>query len=72
MECAAIQDVLAATDGVIDERHRQLKQMLHRIVSMLTRLIARSEVVAESEPQYNAGIEYEYEYREAEYEYDDG
>ena len=71
LECVAIQDVLSATDGLNDERHRQLKQMLHRIVSMLTRLIARSDVVAEPAAQYNAGVEYKYEYREAEYEYDE-
>ncbi|WP_146524692.1 four helix bundle protein [Novipirellula artificiosorum] len=66
LECVAIQDSLAATDGMSDERHRQLKRLLHRIVSMLTRLIARSDVVAES------GSEYKYEYREAEYEYGEG
>lgn len=54
-----------------DERHRKLKQMLYRIVSILTRLIARSDVVAEPAAQYNAGVEYKYEYREAEYEYDE-
>ena len=36
---------------------------------MLTRLIARSDVVTESGVKYNAGIEYEY--RDAEYEYDE-
>ncbi|EMI15954.1 S23 ribosomal protein [Rhodopirellula maiorica SM1] len=71
LECVAIQDVLAATDGMNDERHRQLKQMLHRIVSMLTRLIARSDVVGEPAVEYNAGVEYKYEYRYAEYEYDE-
>jgi len=35
---------------------------------MLTRLIARSNTVAESATEYNAGIEYEY--RDAEYEYE--
>ncbi len=70
LECVAIQDVLAATDGLNDERHRQLKRMLHRIVSMLTRLIARSDVVAEPVTEYNAGIEYEYREAEYEYEYD--
>jgi len=38
--------------------------MLKRIVSMLTRLIARADAV--SEP----ASEYKYEYRGAEYEYD--
>ena len=63
-ECAAIQDVLSATGGLDDAQHRELKTMLKRIVSMLTRLIARTDTV--SEP----AIEYEYEYRGAEYEYD--
>jgi four helix bundle protein len=48
LECVAIQDVLAATDGLNDDRHSKMKRMPHRIVSMLTRLIARSDVVAES------------------------
>ena len=46
---------------------------------MLTRLIARSDVVSEPAANYNAEVEakYEYreaecEYREAEYEYDRG
>ncbi|TWU43551.1 hypothetical protein Q31b_25920 [Novipirellula aureliae] len=64
LECAAIEDVLAATEGLNDARHRELKSLLKRIVSMLTRLIARGESVSESP------VEYEYEYREAEYEYD--
>jgi four helix bundle protein len=68
LECAAIQDVLAATDGMDTELHRELKQMLKRIVSMLTRLIGRAVAVSESGMEYNAGVEYEY--REAEYEYE--
>ena len=72
LECVAIQDILAVTDGLDDIRHAELKRLLHRIVSMLTRLIARSDVVAESEAEYNTGIKYKYEYRDAEYEYDQG
>ena len=68
LECAAIQDVLVATERLDDERHRELKRSLKRIVSMLTRLIARSDVVAETGTEYNAGVEYEY--RDAEYEYE--
>ena len=64
LECAAIQDVLAATAGIDPTQNGELKKMLKRIVSMLTRLIARADVV--SEP----AVEYEYEYRDAEYEYD--
>ncbi|WP_145390264.1 four helix bundle protein [Stieleria neptunia] len=72
LECVAIQDVLAATDGLDVERHHELKRSLHRIVSMLTRLIARSDAVAESPVEYNAGTEYEYRDAEYEYEYDQG
>ncbi len=68
LECASIQDVLAATDGIADESHRELKRMLKRIVSMLTRLIGRADVVSESSEAYNAAGEYEY--RDAEYEYE--
>jgi len=69
-ECAAIQDVLAATDGLNNDRYADLKRMLQRIVSMLTRLIARSEFVPDLGTEYNAGTEYEYKYRDAEYEYE--
>ena len=44
LECAAIQDVLFAIDGIDDKSHRELKRMLKRIVSMLTRLIARHKL----------------------------
>ncbi len=71
LECVAVQDILAVTDEMNDEHHDRLKRMLHRIVSMLTRLIARSDVVAEPGTKYNAGSEYEYREAEAEYEYDD-
>ncbi len=35
--------------------------MLKRIVSMLTRLIARCDVTREDSAEYNANSEYEYE-----------
>ncbi len=72
LECVAIQDILAATSGLDDTRHAGLKRMLHRIVSMLTRLIARGNVVAETPTEYDAGVEYEYRDAEYEYKYDDG
>ncbi len=59
LECAAVQDVLAATDGMEDQRNGELKRTLRRIVSMLTRLIARSDTVAEPVGQYKAVTEYE-------------
>jgi four helix bundle protein len=43
MERVAIQDVLAATEGLDDRSHHELERLLHRIVSMLSRLIARSD-----------------------------
>jgi hypothetical protein len=63
-----IQGVLAATGGIDDEQHGELKRTLKRFVSMLTRWIARADVVAEPAIAYNAAIEHEY--REAEYEYE--
>ncbi len=71
LECAAIQDVLVATERLDDERHRELKRSLKRIISMLTRLIARSDVVAETGTKYDAGVEYEYRHAEYEYERDE-
>jgi four helix bundle protein len=63
LECAAIHDVLRVCDAIDDEANRIGKSNLKRIVSMLTRLIQRTETVAER-------VEYEYEYRDAEYEYE--
>ena len=62
LECVAIQDVLEVTEGIDRKSHRQLKQMLHRVVSMLTRLIDRleREGVAESAADYGLGGEYEH------------
>ncbi len=68
LECASIQDVLAVTSGIENEQHGDLKRTLKRIVSMLTRLIARADVVAEPATESNA--DEEYEYRDAEYEYE--
>jgi four helix bundle protein len=64
LECAAIHDVLRVCDAITDESNTFGKSTLKRIVSMLTRLIQRTEKVAEDR------IEYEYEYRDAEYEYE--
>ena len=66
LECASIQDVLGATDGIDNESHSELKRILRRIVSMLTRLIGRTDVVSETSEEYNAADEY----RDAEYEYE--
>ena len=62
LECASIQDVLRVCDAVDEESNLRGKSDLKRIVSMLTRLIQRTEAVAEDR--------IEYEYRDAEYEYE--
>ena len=67
LECVAIQDILVATEGLSETAHMELKRTLHRLVSMLTRFIARSNGVSESGAEYHADDEYEY--RDAEYEY---
>ncbi|MEM8671538.1 MAG: four helix bundle protein [Planctomycetota bacterium] len=72
LECVAIQDVLAATGGLDGNHHAEFKRMLHRIVSMLTRLIARGDVVAETPTEYVVGIEYESRDAEDEYRFDEG
>ena len=64
LECASIHDVLAVCEAIDVESNRRGKSDLKRIVSMLTRLIQRTETVSEG------SIEYEYEYRDAEYEYE--
>jgi four helix bundle protein len=62
LECAAIHDVLQVCDAIDEESNRRGKSDLKRIVSMLTRLIQRTETVSEES--------IEYEYRDAEYEYE--
>ncbi len=70
LECASIQDVLAATDGIDNESHSELKRILRRIVSMLTRLIraltsyprrAKSTMLLTSTSTARAEYEYEHE-----------
>ena len=59
------------TEQIFDhDRRAELKRMLHRIVSMLTRLIACGDSVSEPVADFNAEVEYKHEYRVAEYEYD--
>jgi four helix bundle protein len=61
-ECAAVYDMLLVFAAVDEESTRQRKSQLRRIVSLLTRLIQRTERETE------AGFEYKYEYRDGEYE----
>jgi four helix bundle protein len=62
LECASLHDVLRVCEAVDDNSNRYGKSEMKRIVSMLTRLIQRTQAVAEG------AFEYEYEYRDAEYE----
>ena len=64
LECAAVHDILQAFSLIDEEVNRQGKSQLKRIVSMLTRLIQRTDRVTDAGIEY----EYEYEYRDAEYE----
>ena len=64
LECAAIHDVLRVCDAIDVDADGSGKSTLRRIVSMLTRLIQRTQAASQ------ASIEYEYEYRDAEYEYE--
>jgi hypothetical protein len=45
LECASIHDVLAVCDAIDGEANRRGKSDPKRIVSMLTRLIQRTETV---------------------------
>ena len=52
LECAAIHDVLLVCDAIDEEANSCGKADLRRIVSMLTRLIQRAEVVSEGSIEY--------------------
>ncbi|TWT56622.1 four helix bundle protein [Allorhodopirellula solitaria] len=69
-ECAAIQDALVATDGLEDVASRELKRMLKRIVSMLTRMAMKFDGVREPSVDYELGNDYEHEHPDAEHEHE--
>ena len=71
LECAAIQDVLLATNGIKVQDDAAMKAMLHRIVAMLTRMAMKFDGIAESSAEYDAGVDYEHEHehRFAEHEH---
>jgi hypothetical protein len=62
LECAAIQDVLAATGGLDVESNLQMKRKLKRIVAMLTRMAMKFDGVAESQASYHSTVDYEHEH----------
>ncbi len=69
LECAAIQDVLVTIKGIRVQDDAAMKAMLHRIVSMLTRMAMKFDGVAESIADYDAAIDYDDEHRFAEHEH---
>ena len=71
-ECAAIQDVLAASGALAAESSLEMKRKPKRIVSMLTRMAMKLDGVAESQTGYNAVVDYDYEHRFAEHEHEEG
>ena len=70
VECAVIQDVLTASDGLNADSNREMKIKLKRIVSMLTRMVMKVDAVSESRTRYDADVDYEHEHRYAEHEHD--
>ncbi|MBM3999704.1 MAG: four helix bundle protein [Planctomycetes bacterium] len=58
LECAAIQDVLTVSDGIDPAANREGKQRLKRIVSMLTRLVRRSDGIPACAPENDAAFEH--------------
>ena len=52
LECAAIHDILSAFEAIDSELNRDGKTKLKRIVSMLTRLIQRTDSVSEDWIEY--------------------
>ena len=65
-ECAAIQDVLVGASGLDEVTSREMKLMLQRIVSMLTRMAMKFERVGEPLAEY--AVSFDYEHRDAEHE----
>jgi four helix bundle protein len=72
LECAAIQDVLVITKGIMVQDDAVMKAMLQRIVAMLTRMAMKFDGVAEDSAEYSAEIDYDYEHRYAEHEHEGG
>ena len=68
-ECAAVQDVLVSTGCLDAASSLYMKQKLKRIVSMLTRMVMKVNVVTESQAEYNAIHDYDYEHHCVEHEH---
>jgi four helix bundle protein len=59
LECAAIQDVLEVYGAIGAEENRKAKDLLDRIVAMLTKMGGRGYVVKDFEPTYESRAESE-------------
>ena len=59
-ECAAILDILSRCQVISAAEWKAGKELLARIVAMLTRMVDPSDRVRETEPEY--GYVYEYGY----------
>ena len=63
MECAAVLDVLVACKAQSADKLEPEKLLLHRIVSMLSKMTERTSQVREEEATYPAdGFDYEHEH----------
>ncbi|NUQ61675.1 MAG: 23S rRNA-intervening sequence protein [Pirellulales bacterium] len=71
LECAAVQDVLAASGGLGAASSLALKEKLKRIVSMLTGMTMKSATDTELQAGLVAVIDYEHEHRSAEHEHEE-
>ena len=61
LECAAIQDVLEIGEVLSVEENQKAKQMLLRIVSMLTKLAQRGYFVGEEQAEYKTDYDSDYD-----------
>ncbi|NUQ65646.1 MAG: four helix bundle protein [Pirellulales bacterium] len=71
LECAAVQDVLAASGGLPAASSLGLKRKLKRIVSMLTRMTMKSGPAAKLQTGHAGAVDDEHEHRCAEQLHED-
>ena len=69
LECAAIQDVLAAFDGLDTVSSGELKSKLERFVSMLPRMVMKVDAVSDVPARYDAEVDYEHRFAEHEHRF---
>jgi four helix bundle protein len=71
LESASSLDVLAACGAITDQEAKEGKKILHRVVSMLTRMTERGPVVRDDSATYANRSDYDYEH-EHEHEWETG